>query len=195
MSNVMALDLETKNLSNEIGGWGNTHMFVVSTVCTYDGTTMKTYADENDIQKEGVFPLRQLKFDLDDHFEKGGFLLGHNIRGFDLPVLRDSPTTHIGCIHKYLTEKRYIDTSTILNKTQGERFHLENLVHYNLGEKKSLESVQAPALWKSGEYDTVMDYCAKDTKLVYDLWKHGKENMVKAYSQVQDSVIEIGVDW
>ena len=85
----MALDLETKNLSNEIGGWGNTHMFVVSTVCTYDGTTMKTYADENDIQKEGVFPLRQLKFDLDDHFEKGGFLLGHNIRGFDLPVLRE----------------------------------------------------------------------------------------------------------
>ena len=82
-----------------------------------------------------------------------------------------------------------------MNKTQGERFHLENLVHYNLGEKKSLESVQAPALWKSGEYDTVMDYCAKDTKLVYDLWKHGKENMVKAYSQVQDSVIEIGVDW
>ena len=83
----MALDLETKNLSNEIGGWGNTHMFVVSTVCTYDGATMITYADENDIQKEGVFPLRQLKFDLDDHFEKGGFLLGPNIRGFDLPVL------------------------------------------------------------------------------------------------------------
>lgn len=191
----MALDIETKNLSNEIGGFGNTHMFVVSTACTYDGTTMKTYADENDIQKEGVFPLRQLKFDLDDHFEKGGFLLGHNIRGFDLPVLRDSPSTHIGCIHKYLSEKRYIDTSTTLNKVQGERFHLENLVHYNLGEAKSLQSVMAPALWKSGDYDTVMDYCAKDTKLVYDLWKHGKENMVKAYSQVQDSVIEIGVDW
>ena len=191
----MALDIETKNLSNEIGGFGNTHMFVVSTACTYDGTTMKTYADENDIQKEGVFPLRQLKFDLDDHFEKGGFLLGHNIRGFDLPVLRDSPSTHIGCIHKYLSEKRYIDTSTTLNKVQGERFHLENLVHYNLGESKSLQSVMAPALWKSGDYDTVMDYCAKDTKLVYDLWKHGKENMVKAYSQVQDSVIEIGVDW
>ena len=32
MNNVMAIDLETKNLSTDIGGWGNTHMFLVSTV-------------------------------------------------------------------------------------------------------------------------------------------------------------------
>jgi hypothetical protein len=192
----MALDIETKNLSNEIGGFKNTHMFVVSTACTYDGSTLKTYADENDIQKEGVVPLSQLKYDLDDHFEKGGILLGHNIRGFDFPVLRDSPSTHIYCIQKYINDNRYIDTSRKMTKaTKGERFHLQNLVHYNLGESKSLESVMAPALWKSGEYDTVMDYCAKDTKMVYDLWKHGQANPIKAFSKEQDKVIEVGVEW
>ena len=194
--NVMALDIETKNLSNEIGGFHNTHMFIVSTACTYDGSTLKTYADENDIQKEGIIPLSQLKYDLDDHFEKCGILLGHNLRGFDLPVLRDSPSTHIYCIKKYIDSNRYIDTSRLLTKAQkGERFHLDNLVHYNLGESKSLQSVMAPALWKSGDYDIVMDYCAKDTKLVYDLWKFGKSEPVRAFSKTQNKIIEIGVDW
>ena len=32
MSKVLALDIETKNYSYEIGGWDNTHMFQVSTV-------------------------------------------------------------------------------------------------------------------------------------------------------------------
>ena len=35
-TNVLAIDLETKNMSHEIGGWENTHMFQVSTVCTWD---------------------------------------------------------------------------------------------------------------------------------------------------------------
>ena len=98
MSNVMAIDLETKNLSSEIGGWGNTHMFLVSTVTTWDGTIGKIYVDENvdSLAKSGVEikPLSQLKFDLDDHFEKGGTLLGHNIVAFDLPVLTSTSTTY-----------------------------------------------------------------------------------------------------
>ncbi len=26
-----------------------------------------------------------------------------------------------------------------------------------------------------GQYDEVVEYCMKDTQLVYDLWKYGKE--------------------
>ena len=38
-------------------------------------------------------------------------------------------------------------------------------------------------LWKMGRYDEVVDYCMKDTQLVYDLWKYGQENgVVKAFS-------------
>ena len=44
--NVMAIDLETKNMSHEIGGFGNTHMFQVSTVTTWDGSTGTAYVDE-----------------------------------------------------------------------------------------------------------------------------------------------------
>ena len=36
---MLAIDLETKNMSYDIGGFGNTHMFQVSTVATWDGNT------------------------------------------------------------------------------------------------------------------------------------------------------------
>ena len=42
---VLAIDLETKNMSYEIGGWDNTHMFLVSTVCTWDGDKGTIYMD------------------------------------------------------------------------------------------------------------------------------------------------------
>ena len=43
---VLAIDLETKNLSHEIGGWDNTHLFKVSTVCTWDGDVGTIYIDK-----------------------------------------------------------------------------------------------------------------------------------------------------
>ena len=85
--NVLALDIETENYAHEIGGWDNTHMFIPSTVCTWNGDLGTIYIDKNidDMIKGDVSvkPMSQLKFDLDDHFEKGGYLLGHNIVGFD----------------------------------------------------------------------------------------------------------------
>tara|TARA_R100001230_G_C5625955_1_gene134540 strand:- start:347 stop:850 length:504 start_codon:yes stop_codon:yes gene_type:complete len=167
-------------------------------VATWDGNICKVYVDEDvtdKISKSGyeAYPISQLKYDLDDHFEKGGKLLGHNIASFDLPVLKDS--LDIYCIGKYLGEKRYIDTSRELTKQFGERFRLQNLVDNTLGESKSLKSEDAPKLWKAGEYDTVVDYCIKDTKLVYDLWKSGQEKPLKAFSIEKEEMIEMEVDW
>jgi len=172
---VLALDIETKNMSHEIGGFGNTHMFQVSTVATWDGNTGTVYVDEqvDNFAKSGhiIKPLRQLKYDLDDAFSKGVSLLGHNIGAFDLPILRDS--MDIYCINKFLKEKQYIDTSKILLKEHKERFQLKNLVKCTMNDSKLMESADAPRLWKMGQFNEVVEYCMKDTQLVYDLWRHG----------------------
>ena len=195
---VLAIDIETKNMSHEIGGWNNTHMFQVSTVATWDGNKGVVYVDEpvDCFAKTGieVKPLSVLKYDLDEHYENGGRLLGHNIVSFDLPVLRDS--MDIYCINKYMKEKQYIDTSHYLTKQFGERFRLNNLVHHTLGDEKMYDSLDAPRLWKQGEYDEVAKYCMKDTVLVYDLWKHGQENgIVKGLSIEQEEVKDLEVEW
>lgn len=195
---VLALDIETKNMSNEIGGFVNTHMFQVSTVTTWDGNIAKIYVDEplEEISKSNhiIKSLRELKYDLDEHFQKGGSLLGHNILAFDMAVLKNA--MDIYCINKYISENRYIDTSKELVKGHGERFRLNNLVHHTLNESKLMDSADAPKLWKQGEYDRVVEYCLKDTQLVYDLWKYGQENgLVKAFSIEKEEYVELEVDW
>ena len=195
---VLAIDLETKNMSYDIGGFGNTHMFQVSTVATWDGKTGTVYVDEavDTFAKSGhvVKSLKELKYDLDEHFEKGGRLLGHNIAAFDLPILRDS--MDIYCINKYIKEKQYIDTSKVLLKEHGERFPLSNLVKCTMNDYKLMDSADAPKLWKMGQYDEVVEYCMKDTQLVYDLWKYGQDNgIVKAFSVDKEEFVELEVNW
>ena len=195
---ILALDIETKNMSYEIGGFGNTHMFQVSTVATWDGKNGTVYVDEtlDTFQKSNVAvkPLNQLKYDLDEHLQKGGLLLGHNLAAFDLPVLRDS--MDIFCITKYLKEEKYIDTSKILLKNHGERFQLKNLVKCTMQDAKLMESADAPRLWKMGQFDDVVEYCLKDTQLVYDLWKYGQEfGIVKAFSIEEEKHKDLEVDW
>ena len=195
---VLALDIETKNMSYEIGGFGNTHMFQVSTVATWDGNTGTVYVDEpvDSFAKSGhvIKSLSELKYDLDNHFQKGGSLLGHNIVAFDLPILRDS--MDIYCIHKYLKDERYIDTSKILLKEHGERFQLKNLVKCTMNDAKLMDSADAPKLWKMGQYDEVVEYCMKETQLVYDLWKYGQTNgIVKAFSLEKAEHKDLEVKW
>tara|TARA_A100001201_G_C4089451_1_gene201638 strand:- start:148 stop:753 length:606 start_codon:yes stop_codon:yes gene_type:complete len=195
---VLAIDLETKNMSYDIGGFGNTHMFQVSTVATWDGNNGTVYVDEpvESFAKSGhtIKPLSELKYDLDSHFQKGGLLLGHNIKAFDLPVLRDA--MDIYCINKYLKEEQFIDTSRILLKEHGERFQLKNLVKCTMNDAKLMESADAPKLWKMGQFDDVVEYCMKDTQLVYDLWKYGQDNgIVKAFSLEEGEHKELEVMW
>ena len=195
---MLALDIETKNMSHEIGGWGNTHMFQVSTVCTWDGDMGTIYIDKavDELQKSNiqVKPISQLKFDLDDHLEKGGKLLGHNIANFDLPVLKDA--LDIYCISKYLKKRAYIDTSREMTKYSGERYTLNNLVKHTLGDSKIMDSADAPVIWKQGKYAEVAEYCLKDCQLVFDLWKHGIEHgKVKGFSIDKAEENEMEVDW
>ena len=195
---VLALDIETKNMSYEIGGFSNTHMFQVSTVATWDGNIGTVYVDEavDSFAKSGhiIKSLRDLKYDLDEHYENGGVLLGHNLAAFDLPILRDS--MDIFCVNKYIKEQKYIDTSKSLLKGHKERFQLKNLVKCTMDDFKLMDSADAPKLWKMGQYDEVVEYCMKDTQLVYDLWQYGQDNgFVKAFSIEKGEYVELEVDW
>tara|TARA_R100000734_G_scaffold6444_1_gene5431 strand:- start:2044 stop:2646 length:603 start_codon:yes stop_codon:yes gene_type:complete len=195
---VLAIDLETKNMSYDIGGFGNTHMFQVSTVATWDGNNGTVYVDEpvESFAKSGhiVKSLSELKYDLDNHLQKGGLLLGHNIGAFDLPILRDS--MDIFCITKYLKDKKYIDTSKAILKEHGERYQLKNLVKCTMNDFKLMESADAPRLWKMGKFDEVVEYCMKDTQLVYDLWKYGQDNgFVKGFSIEHGEHKDLEVNW
>lgn len=102
----------------------------------------------------------------------------------------------IFCITKFLKEEKYIDTSKSLLTNHGERFQLKNLVKCTMQDSKLMDSADAPRLWKMGRYEEVVEYCMKDTQLVYDLWNYGRENgLVKAFSINSGEFVDLEVDW
>ena len=73
---------------------------------------------------------------------------------------------------------------------------LQSLSTQNLGENKSMNCVDAPIGWKEGKYEEVCDYCLKDAKLTYDLYKYGKDNgVLKSRSFDTGDIVEVEIGW
>lgn len=197
MSKVLSFDIETGNTAADIGGWQNTHMWQVTCVTTTDGENNTVYIDKPmEIEGAVVKELKQLKYDLDDHFQKGGKLLGHNIVAFDLPALRDSMDIYI--VRKYLEEKetRCIDTSRMMTKAAGKRVQLDNLAKCNLNSQKSGDGLMAVRWWSEGKYEDVAKYCLKDSQLTLDVWKMGVENgNLSFFDEDLGELVKIDLEW
>ena len=146
MSKVMALDIETSNYSWQIGGWDNTHLFDPTVVATWDGDKGHVFSKE-DIELEGstVHPLhpRDLGEHLQKHVEGGGMVIGHNLMGFDLPVLRDALDCHYAGELMAKNKECVIDTSAIL-RSGGTPVSLGDVCKHTLGSEKLMESADAP---------------------------------------------------
>jgi len=202
MSDILALDIETGNYSYEIGGWDKTSMFEPTVVATWDGTNGNLYCNKSldtDATVKSLHP-QTLGDDLLDHINKGGKVLGHNIKGFDLPVLRDA----LDCwTAGDLLGKAdvVIDTKFHFQKAMNQQgpkcdLTLNTLVKTTLGGEKLMSSHDAPEAWRAGKYDEVADYCLKDAQLVYDLYQHSvNEGIVKSRSLEDGKIVEIDIEW
>jgi hypothetical protein len=200
LSSILSLDMETANYSHEIGGWDKTHLFQPTVVATWDGENGVLYCNKSlpgmssNLQFKPLHP-RILGDDLWDHVEKGGKILGHNIVGFDLPILRDA----LDCwsAGDILGKQEVtVDTAHLVRKFTGNSIPLNDLVKCTLGKSKLMNSIDAPIAWREGNYSEVVKYCLSDAQLAYDLWKHGcNEGFVKAHCKSTGHIIEIDVDW
>ena len=197
MSDIMALDIETGNYSWQIGGWGNTHLFEPTVVCTWDGEEGHVFSKEHINSKEMTWHTlhpRSLGDHLQKHVESGGKILGHNLMGFDLPVLRDA----LDCNYagRLMASDDVIDTSVLLRSSTGMSHHLDDVCKHTLGVGKTQKSEDAPRMWGEGQHKEVAEYCLKDCQLVYDVWTHGKdEGFVKSRNQNTGAIDNIEVVW
>jgi len=204
MSDIMSLDIETANFSWEIGGWENKALFEPSVVATWDGEEAHIFTKE-EIEVEGaiVHDLhpRVLGEHIENHLQKGGRLLGHNIIQFDLPVLKDSIDCWAAGDAMYKFNDQVIDTKRLVQKaslfSSGRvATGLDLLTKYTLSDTKSMKSVEAPIAWREGKFNEVASYCLKDAKLTLDLYNFGKENgIIKARSLESGKIVEIEVEW
>lgn len=204
MTDMLALDIETSNYSHEIGGWGNTYLFEPTVVATWDGDqgtvycnkkeAVKRYLPEDTIIKQ-LHP-KSLGKAIAKHIDNGGKLLGHNLKKFDLPILRDSLDCWAASDALAKGEDRVLDTSVLLRSVAGHAIPLSDAVHHTLNKGKLMDSHDAPVEWRKGHYGRVAEYCLKDAQLVYELWEHGhNEGFVKARSRDTGVVTDYWVNW
>ena len=119
--------------------------------------------------KPFVFSNMKTKQGLDDiiqFIEKEGMLLGHNIKRFDLPVLKDSLDCWTASDILFKSPDTIFDTSVILKSIIGHAIPLSDTVHHTLGKDKLMNSHDAPLEWRRGQYGKVAKYCLDDAKLV-----------------------------
>jgi|TARA_R110001632_G_scaffold12717_3_gene44033 DNA polymerase elongation subunit (family B) len=201
MSKIMAIDIETANYSYEIGGWDKTHLFEPVVVATWDGENAHIFskADTVMVADAEVHPLhpRELGEHLQKHIEAGGKIIGHNIRGFDLPVLRDALDMHYAGVLIKEADSHLIDTSWTLRSSAGQSVSLDDVCKHTLGRgKEIMHSEDAPVAWRESKFLEVMKYCLQDCQLNYDLFKYGqREGVVKARHSVSGIITDIEVLW
>jgi len=200
MSDIMALDIETGNYSWEIGGWDKTASFEPTVVATWNGEDGNIYCNKSlsvDATVKALHP-RTLGDDLDAHVKKGGVIIGHNIKAFDLPVLRDA----LDCwtAGDMLKTESVIDTKNLVNKAamtqQKVMTSLKDLVKHTLSDNKLMNSEDAPKAWRQGKYDEVAKYCLSDAQLTYDLYQFGKsEGYIRSRAVDTGELVDIEVNW
>ena len=202
MRKMLALDIETANYSHEIGGWGQTHLFEPTVVATWDGDNGVVYTNES-VSKhlpEGTVVKKLhpkvIGEDLAKHVSEGGLVLGHNLKKFDLPIIRDALDCWTAGEILTKSDEQVFDTSALLRSITGHAVPLSDACLHTLQKGKLMTSHDAPIEWRKGNYGKVAEYCLKDAELTYELWKHGmEEGFVKARCRHTGEVKESEVDW
>lgn len=172
----LVVDLETQNLVQDVGGWGNVDKLKISIACAYDSKTDQFLVfRENEIQK------------LNDLCEDR-LVIGYNIRGFDLIILK-----------AYGLELENLDVFDIMydvqTLTRQKYLKLETLAQGTLNAGKSADGLLAVDWWKKGEIEKIIQYCQQDVQVTRDIFEYGRKNGLVKLRRADGSDTEVKVSW
>ncbi len=172
----LVVDLETQNLVQDVGGWGNIDKLKISVACAYDSKTDQFLTfRENEISK------------LNDLCEER-LVVGYNIRGFDLIILKAYGLN----LEKLDVFDIMYDVQTL---TRQKFLKLEVLAQGTLNAGKSADGLMAVEWWKTGEIDKIIQYCQQDVQVTRDIFEFGRKNGIVKLRRADGSDSEVKVNW
>jgi DEAD/DEAH box helicase domain-containing protein len=179
MTKTIVLDLETKRLAQDVGGWSNIEKMGLVAAVSYD-IQSKAYARFTENQVEGLL----------DTIHQSELIVGFNLLRFDYVVLKPYGLR----VDQDLIRKS-VDLLVDIYNALGFRIGLGNLAKTTLGESKHADGVQSVQWYRNGEIEKVLDYCEQDVRVTYELWKYGSEHGYVSYKDRMDRVKRVHVDW
>jgi DEAD/DEAH box helicase domain-containing protein len=175
--NPLVLDLETEKEIKEVGGKRNLRLLGVSVVGAY------AYGGDSFI----AYEKHELSA-LEEAIGVASFLIGFNIKYFDLPVLAPHVTLDVKSLE-------VLDLMDDVERGLGFRVSLDNLCNATLGAKKSGHGLEAIWWWRQGLKDKVKEYCLQDVRLTRDLYDFGKKNGYVVADTKTEGRKQIRVGW
>lgn len=175
----LVLDLETKQLVQDVGGWDHVDKLGVSVACAYDSKTDQfTSYLESELDK--LISLCEERL-----------IVGYNVRGFDLPVLVPYGLTLKGL--------DVFDIMYDLEALTRQRFlKLEYVARGTLGTGKSADGLKAVEWWKAGEVAKIIEYCIQDVRVTRDVFQYGRQNgfvKIQRSEGADANIAQVPVQW
>ena len=140
-------------------------------ICVYDSANDKVHSFYNEeggtMREEHVAPAAKL---LVDAFANNTLVCGFNSAQFDLRVIYERAPQNL---KKDIANLALEHTDLLLDFAARKGFFtsLASLTQ-PLGEGKTLDAVESIELWRQGNLKTVLEYCAKDCRLVGRIMGH-----------------------
>lgn len=175
--NILVMDLETQKSFKEVGK-SRLEKLKISVAGVYDFLDDSWRAYE---EKELMALERRLR--------EADFLIGFNIRRFDLPVL--APYLFMS-----VTDLPVLDLLEDVEKARGHRASLESIAGPTLGKHKIGTGADALILYKENRMEELKRYCLEDVRLTKEIYEYGcREGKVLFTSTWDYKTYEIPVSW
>jgi len=169
----VVLDIETKHTFRE---FDEPKKLGVTVAATYDYAT-KTGRVFTEDELSLLFPL----------LESASYIVGYNIRTFDLPVLQ---AYYPGDIERL----SHFDILDAIREKIGRRIGLNDVAFATLNEKKSGHGLLAIEYYKEGRWEELKKYCMDDVMVTKKLFEYGIEKNEIFYMNEMGKV-RIPVEW
>jgi DEAD/DEAH box helicase domain-containing protein len=172
----LVVDVETKQLVQDVGGWDHIDKLGISVACAYDSKTDSFLSFKEDELKKLIELCEER------------LVVGYNIRGFDLPVMAP-----------YGLDVRSVDCFDIMYDLEAltrQRFlKLEHVAQGTLNAGKSADGLMAVEWYKKGEIQKIIDYCIQDVKVTRDVFQFGRQNGFVKIRRSEENTVQVPVQW
>jgi len=166
-------DLETKHTFREFSDPKKLEISVAA-IFNYNNSQASVFT-EKEVRK--LFPI----------FENASFIIGYNVKNFDLAVLQRYYPGRVEVFPVF-------DILDDIKEKIGKRISLNEVISATLGKKKTGHGLQAIDLFKEGKIDELKNYCLADVILTKELFEYGVKNGEIFYLNEKGKVT-IKVDW
>jgi len=178
MKDIVYFDLETQKTANDVGGWANKHLMMMSIGVLF-----------SHVEGEYLIYAEDEVHQMIERMNRADLIIGYNHISFDYEVLMGYSIVDLK------SQLPSFDLMVDLEKQLGFRLKLESLATATLGAGKSADGLEAIKWWKEGKLAEIAEYCCYDVKVTRLVHEYGAKHGHVIYNDQGGHPKKAEVSW